>query len=96
MVNITHHQRGAGCSTTPAIRSVIQLKFRLFRTSGTRASGRSGEVEASPSMMSGTVDALSMVYFLRSGTLLPFWFAVGPRVFLGLVVFLFHRTCHRD
>src|SRR5438552_6678385 len=36
MVNATHHQRGAGCSTTPEIRSVSQLKLRLFNTSGTR------------------------------------------------------------
>src|SRR5437764_9083401 len=60
--NATHHHRGAACSTTPEILSVIQLKFRRFRTNGTRASGRSGETEASPSMMSGTVDALSISY----------------------------------
>jgi hypothetical protein len=61
MVNMTHHQRGAGCSTTPEILSVIQLKFRRFSTSGTRASGRSGETDASPPIISGTVDASSMV-----------------------------------
>src|SRR5690348_2578207 len=60
IVNATHHQRGEGCSTTPAIRSVIQLKFRRFNTSGTRASGRSGEEDASPRMMSGTVDPASI------------------------------------
>src|SRR5438552_10201484 len=32
----THHQRGAGCSTTPEIRSVNQLKLRRCSTSGTR------------------------------------------------------------
>src|SRR5205823_15073524 len=36
MVNATHHQRGAGCSTTPEMRSVSQLKLRRFNTSGTR------------------------------------------------------------
>ena len=43
MVNMTHHQRGARSSTTPEIRSVSQLKLRRFKTSGTRASGRSSE-----------------------------------------------------
>src|SRR5205823_4031334 len=37
MVNATHHQRGAGCSTTPEMRSVSQLKLRRFKTSGTCA-----------------------------------------------------------
>src|SRR4051794_36391167 len=60
MVNMTHHQRGAGCSTTPEILSVIQLKFRRFSTSGTRTSGRSVVADASPSIISGAVDALSM------------------------------------
>ncbi len=63
IVNVTHHQRGADCSTTPEIRSVSQLKFRLFRTSGTRASGRSDEITAPPCNASGTVDALSMFQF---------------------------------
>src|SRR5207253_2061764 len=36
MLKQTHHQRGAGCSTTPEMRSVIQLKLRLFNTSGAR------------------------------------------------------------
>src|SRR5438067_13623226 len=60
--NATHHHRDAACSTTPEILSVIQLKFRRFRTNGTRASGRSAETDASPSIMSGTVDALSISY----------------------------------
>src|SRR6266496_1417058 len=37
MVNATHHQRGAGCSTTPEMRSVSQLKLRRFKTNGTCA-----------------------------------------------------------
>ena len=35
----THHQRGAGSSTTPLMRSVTQRKFRRFKISGTRSSG---------------------------------------------------------
>src|SRR5438477_12597903 len=66
-VNTTHHHRGAGCSTTPEILSVIQLKFRWFRSNGTRASGRSTEAEASPTMMSGTVDPLSICYLGSAG-----------------------------
>src|SRR5438093_10398732 len=41
MVKATHHQRGAGCSTTAEMRSVSQLKLRRFRTSGTCAIRRS-------------------------------------------------------
>src|SRR5947208_10139975 len=44
MVKATHHQRGAGCSTTPEIRSVSQLKLRRFRTSGMRAICRSASL----------------------------------------------------
>jgi hypothetical protein len=54
IVNATHHQRGAGCSTTPEIRSVNQLKLRRWRTSGTRASC------CCASLISGTVGAASM------------------------------------
>src|SRR5581483_566367 len=36
----THQQRGAGCSTTPEMRSVSQLKLRRFKTSGTRLTWR--------------------------------------------------------
>ena len=61
MVKVTHHQRGAGCSTTPEIRSVNQLKLRRFKTSGTRASGRSTLVAASPLITSGTVGVSSTV-----------------------------------
>ena len=39
IANATHHQRGVGFSTAPAMRLVTQSKLRLFRTSGTRASG---------------------------------------------------------
>src|SRR6266487_3295873 len=56
IVKATHHQRGAGCSTTPEIRSVSQLKLRLFKTSGTRASGRSSSL-----IISGAVGAASMI-----------------------------------
>src|SRR5215831_16517725 len=40
-VKITHHQRGAGCSTTSEMRRVSQLKLRRFRTNGTCAIRRS-------------------------------------------------------
>src|SRR5438128_6052199 len=56
MVKATHHQRGAGCSTTPEMRSVNQLKLRLFKTSGTRWT----EAAASPLITSGAVGAASM------------------------------------
>src|SRR6266487_2834552 len=57
MVKATHHQRGAGFSTTPEIRSVNQLKLRLFKTSGTRAT----EVAASPLIASGAIGDASIV-----------------------------------
>src|SRR6266576_2750101 len=59
IVKATHHQRGAGCSTTPEIRSVSQLKLRLCKTSGTRPSGRPTEVAASP-FTPGAVGLVSM------------------------------------
>src|SRR5215216_3862665 len=51
----THHQRGAGCSATPEMRCVSQLKLRRFKTSGTcvirrSASCTSGAVAAAPSI----------------------------------------------
>src|SRR5919106_4522299 len=55
MVKATHHQRGAGCSTTPEIRSVSQLKLRLFKTSGARAIERSASF-----IVSGAVGAASI------------------------------------
>ena len=55
IVNATHHQRGAGCSTTPEMRSVSQLKLRRCRTSGTRAICRSASL-----IVSGAVGAASM------------------------------------
>src|SRR6266702_8468478 len=51
IVKATHHQRGAGCSMTPEMRSVNQLKLRLFKTSGTRWT----EAAASPLITSGAV-----------------------------------------
>ena len=57
MVKATHHQRGAGCSTTPEIRSVSQLKLRRCRTSGTRAICCSASL-----IVSGAVGAPSMLY----------------------------------
>src|SRR5258705_9076566 len=66
MAKATHHQRGAGCSTTPEIRSVSQLKFRLFRTSGGRASGVSSEADASLPITSGVVDAPSIFKLILS------------------------------
>src|SRR6476659_3006934 len=52
----THHHRGAGCSMTPEIRCVSQLKLRRFRTSGTcvirrSASCTSGAVADAPSIL---------------------------------------------
>src|SRR2546423_3646874 len=64
MANATHHHRGAMPSTAPEIRSVIQEKFRRFRTSGTRASGLSTEAEASLAITSGAVVAPSTLRFL--------------------------------
>jgi hypothetical protein len=61
MAKVTHHQRGAFPSTAPEIRSVIQEKFRRFKTSGTRASGLSTEAEASPAITSGAVVAPSIL-----------------------------------
>src|SRR5436190_9737953 len=55
MVNATHHQRGAGCSTTPEMRSVSQLKLRRFKTSGALAICRSA------SLISGAAGAASMI-----------------------------------
>src|SRR5437868_482145 len=63
MANVTHHQRGAAPSTAPEMRSVIQLKLRRFRTSGTRSNGFATEVDASPSITSGAVVAPSIVNF---------------------------------
>src|SRR5882757_3351047 len=55
----THHHRGAGCSTTPVIRCVSQLKLRRFNTSGTcaicrSASWTSGAVADAPSILNRT------------------------------------------
>src|SRR5437588_5999144 len=47
IVNATHHHRGAGCSTTPEMRSVSQLKLRRFKTSGTRVISRSASFTVS-------------------------------------------------
>ena len=44
IVNATHHHRGAGCSTTPEMRSVSQLKLRRFKTSGARVISRSASL----------------------------------------------------
>src|SRR5712671_1603204 len=61
MAKATHHQRGVGFSTAPEIRFVTQSKFRLFRTSGTRASGGATEAEASARITSGAVGAPSIL-----------------------------------
>jgi hypothetical protein len=78
MVKVTHHQRGAGCSTTPEILSVNQLKLRLFSTNGTRASGRSTEAAASLSITSGAVGAPSIVRHSDASKLA--WVAHASRV----------------
>src|SRR5437762_12636855 len=57
MAKATHHQRGAGCSTTPEIRSVNQLKLRRCSTSGTRVSSGSASL-----IVSGAVGAPSIPY----------------------------------
>src|SRR6476660_4609323 len=56
MAKHTHHHRGAGCSITPEMRSVSQLKLRRFRTSGTcaiirSASCTSGAAADAPSIL---------------------------------------------
>src|SRR5205814_9145151 len=56
MAKATHHQRGAGCSTTPEIRSVNQLKLRRCSTSGTRVSCSASLI------VSGAVGAPSIPY----------------------------------
>src|SRR4030095_16818596 len=61
MAKATHHQRGVGFSTAPEMRLVTQSKLRLFRTSGTRASGGVTSVEASPPITSGAVIEPSIV-----------------------------------
>src|SRR5438105_10450672 len=86
--NATHHHRGARPSTAPAIRSVSQLKLRLFNTSGTRASGRSTEVDASPAITPGAAVAPSTLRFLlrvQGSFVVRFKFVFRPRVlvFLG-------------
>jgi hypothetical protein len=63
IVKETHHQRGVGPSITPEIRSVIQLKFRLLRTSGACASGFSTDGVASPWITSVAVVAPFIFYF---------------------------------
>jgi len=61
IVKQTHHQRGARSSTTPEIRSVIQLKFRRFNTKGARASGRSTVAPASSLITSDAVGVPSIL-----------------------------------
>src|SRR5438876_4957470 len=90
MVKQTHHQRGAGFSTTPEIRSVSQLKLRRFKTRGGRASGCSTEVAASPLITSGAVHAESIS---NNEHRLPSLFD-GPRSTISSRLFL--RTCYAD
>src|SRR2546421_11834748 len=71
MVKQTHHQRGAGPSTTPEIRSVIQLKLRLFNTNGVRSSGRSTPAEASLRI---TSDAVGVSFIVSSRSTSSFFF----------------------
>src|SRR6476646_10985555 len=59
----THHHRGAGCSTTPVMRCVSQLKLRRFNTSGTCAicrcsSWTSGAVADAPSILNRTTPVM--------------------------------------
>src|SRR5207302_8155735 len=90
MVKQTHHQRGAGFSTTPEIRSVSQLKLRRFKTRGGRASGCSTEVAASPLITSGAVGAESIS---DNEHRLPS-LCSGPRSTISSRLFL--RTCYAD
>src|SRR5882757_1121464 len=60
----THHHRGAGCSMTPVMRCVSQLKLRRFRTSGTcvirrSASWTSGTVSDAPSILNRATPVMS-------------------------------------
>src|ERR1700686_5211144 len=90
MAKATHHQRGAFASITPAMRSVIQLKFRLFKTSGIRINGFSAEADVSPSITSGAVVAPSIYY-------LPFLLRIrGGIVVLGLLVAFVPEARHSD
>src|SRR5436305_15009684 len=59
--NAIHHHFGARSSTAAEMRSVTQAKLRRLSTSGTRASGRSTEVEASSAIISGAVVAPSIL-----------------------------------
>src|SRR5436305_10249697 len=59
--NAAHHHFGARISTAAEMRSVTQAKLRRLSTSGTRASGRSTEVEASSAITSGAVVAPSIL-----------------------------------
>src|SRR5881409_1563315 len=64
MVKATHHQRGAGCSTTSEMRSVSQLKLRRFNTSGTcairrSASWTSGAAADAPSILNRATPVIS-------------------------------------
>src|SRR6266446_2773719 len=64
IAKITHHQRGAGCSTTSEMRCVSQLKLRRFRTSGTcvirrSASWTSGAVADAPSILNRATPVMS-------------------------------------
>src|SRR5512132_2074201 len=64
MVKITHHQRGADCSTTSEMRCVSQLKLRRFKTSGTcairrSASWTSGVVTDAPSILNRATPVMS-------------------------------------
>src|SRR4051794_36629842 len=60
----THHHRGAGCSITPEIRCVSQLKLRWFKTSGTcvirrSAPWTSGAVADAPSILNRATPVMS-------------------------------------
>src|SRR6266403_940334 len=64
IAKITHHQRGAGCSMTPEIRCVSQLKLRRFNTSGTcvilrSASWTSSTVADAPSILNRATPVMS-------------------------------------
>src|SRR6266478_66195 len=93
MVNATHHQRGAGCSTTPEMRSVSQLKLRRFKTSGALAICRSA-----CSTVSGAVGAASMIKSPIANCQLPIATTANrkSKIENSSFRYLLHQTCDSD
>src|SRR5438046_10317333 len=92
MVNATHHQRGAGCSTTPEMRSVSQLKLRRFKTSGALAICRSA------SLISGAAGAASMIKLPIADCQLPIATIANrkSKIENSSFQYLLHQACASD